>query len=354
MEPTARIAVATQRVPRRTPSRARAARAHKYSRPRRRVSGTLPLAIFARERGSREREEGVASVVMLLRSASSPLLNCVRAPAASAAAAVEHLAVVSPLLSPAVAAAPRQGAVLCRAMSEGDLAAPLVPAKKDHEGLHGRALPRLSASSSSSASISLEEDDSEGVGEEEEEEETVVAVGADVPLPLRRLLTSTGLDVSASVSVSAAAAREALALVELQGVGGSSGGGNGKALGSSGGQGGVGDGGGGGGDNRAATDTHYRQMIEADPGNSLLLVNYARFLKEVEGDAARAQEYCERAILASPGDAEALSLYAGLVWETSRDAARADDYYSRAVQAAPDDWSVPSSRLSLPALLGTR
>ena len=274
---------------------------------------------------------------MLLRSASSQLLNCVRAPSA---ASVEHLAVVTTsLLSPAVAA-PRQGAVLCRAMSEGDLAAPLVP-KKDHEG-HGRA-PRLSASSSSSASISLEEDDREG--EEDEDEETVVVVvagagGADVPLPLRRLLTSTGLDVSA------AEGGEALALVE-QGVGGSSGGGNGKALGSSGGLGGVGDGGGGdGGSNHAATDTHYRQMIEADPGNSLLLVNYARFLKEVEGDAARAQEYCERAILASPGDAEALSLYAGLVWETSRDAGRADDYYSRAVQAAPDDWSVTSPRLS--------
>ncbi|XP_066369415.1 uncharacterized protein [Miscanthus floridulus] len=261
---------------------------------------------------------------MLLRSASSPLLNCVRAPAA---AVVEHLAVVSPLLSPAVAAAPRQGAVLCRAMSEGDLAAPLVP-RKD-EG-HGRALPRLSASSSSSTSISLEEDDSEG---QEEDEETVVAVAADVSLPLRRLLTSTGLDVSA------AAARETLAALVEQGVGGGSGGGNGKALGSSGGQGGVGD----SGDNRAATDTHYRQMIEADPGNSLLLVNYARFLKEVEGDAARAQEYCERAILASPGDAEALSLYAGLVWETSRDAGRADDYYSRAVQAAPDDCYVLGS-----------
>lgn len=32
--PTARIAAATQRTPRRTPSRARAARAYKYSRPR--------------------------------------------------------------------------------------------------------------------------------------------------------------------------------------------------------------------------------------------------------------------------------------------------------------------------------
>lgn len=284
---------------------------------------TLPLAIFAREserEGPRAEDECSLAGVMLLRSASSPLPNCGRAPAA--AASVEHLAVVSPLLSPAVAA-PRHGPVLCRAMSEGDLAAPLVPKKDDG---HGRA-PRLSASLSSSASIFVEEEDGEG----EEEEEDLVAVagaGVDVPLPLRRLLTNTGLDVSAAA---------ALAFVE-QGVGGS--GGGGKACGSSGGQGGVGDG--DGGSNRAATDAHYRQMIEADPGNSLLLVNYARFLKEVAGDAARAQEYCERAILTSPGDAEALSLYAGLVWETSRDAGRAEDYYSRAVQAAPDDWSVTS------------
>lgn len=68
---------------------------------------------------------------MLLRSASSPLLNCARAPA-------EHHAVVAP----PVAAAPRQGAVLCRAMSEGDLAAQLAPAvrgKVKDEGAHGSA-----------------------------------------------------------------------------------------------------------------------------------------------------------------------------------------------------------------------
>lgn len=196
---------------------------------------------------------------MLLRSASSPLLNCARAPAAA-----EHHAVVSP----SVVAPPRQGAVLCRAMSEGDLAAQLAPAvrgKVKDEGAHGWAPRRLSlpASSSSSASISVKEEDGEGEEEEEAEAE--------------------------------------------------------------------------------AADAHYRQMIEADPGNPLLLVNYARFLREVEGDAARAQEFCERAILASPGDAEALSLYAGLVWETSRDAARAEDYYSRAVQAAPDDCYVLGS-----------
>ncbi|KAG8094735.1 hypothetical protein GUJ93_ZPchr0012g21935 [Zizania palustris] len=84
-------------------------------------------------------------------------------------------------------------------------------------------------------------------------------------------------------------------------------------------------------------------MIHADPVNSLLLGNYARFLKDVEGDVARAQESCERAIVANPGDGGALALYAGLVWETSRDADRADAYYTRAVQAAPDDCYVLGS-----------
>lgn len=53
---------------------------------------------------------------------------------------------------------------------------------------------------------------------------------------------------------------------------------------------------------------------------------------------AKAQEYCERAIVANPGDAEVLALYADLVWEANRDAPRAESYFARAVQAAPDDW----------------
>ncbi|XP_062178764.1 uncharacterized protein LOC133883450 [Phragmites australis] len=236
---------------------------------------------------------------MLLRSASSPLLNYARAPAEHGG--VGHVAVVSP----------RQGAALDRAMSEGDLAAPRVPAVRGRKNEGHSTAPRPPLSVSSSSSIAVEKE--------------VAVAGA----PLRRLLTSTGLDVAASAAREAAA----LALVE-EGVGG--GGGGGKACGG-GGQGGD------GGDSRAATDAHYRRMIEADPGNSLLLGNYARFLKEVEGDAARAQEYCERAILANPGDAEALAFYAGLVWETSRDADRTDAYYNRAVQAAPDDCYVLGS-----------
>ena len=237
-------------------------------------------------------------VAMLLRSASSPLLNAARAPASAASEhAAGHLAVAA-----APAAGHRQGALLCRALSEADLLAlapvPLPPAR-------GPSAP------------AFVEEDEEDAQEGEEDNDA-----------FRRLLTSTGLDLDAAARREEAAGGLAL----LEGVGG--GGGRGRVCrGGKDGRGGDGD-----GDGRGAADAHYRRMIMANPGNALPLGNYARFLKEVEGDAVRAQEYCERAIVADPGDGDALALYAGLVWETSRDAQRADAYYSRAVQAAPDDW----------------
>lgn len=244
---------------------------------------------------------------MLLRSASSPLLNAARVPTA---AAVEHVVghghLALAVASPAGHHGPRQQGALCRALSEADLLAPV-------------QLP--------AASAFLEELD-------EEDDEDVVAVGV-AAVPLRRLLTSTGLDAAGEEQEDGAGG----ALALLEGVGG--GGGRGRVCGGwQGGRGGDGD---GDGHDRGATDAHYRRMIRANPGNSLPLGNYARFLKEVQGDAARAQEYCERAIVANPGDGDALAMYAGLVWETSRDAERADAYYSRAVQAAPDDCYVLGS-----------
>jgi tetratricopeptide (TPR) repeat protein len=139
-------------------------------------------------------------------------------------------------------------------------------------------------------------------------------------VPLRRFLMSTGLDADMRRGREGDAA--SVAVVE-EGVGG---GGGGRKVCN------------GGGDGRRDANAYYRRMIQADPANPLLLGNYARFLKEVEGDAARAQEYWERAIVANPGDGDALALYAGLVWETTRDADRADAYFTRAVHAAPDDW----------------
>ncbi|KAE8785983.1 hypothetical protein D1007_40243 [Hordeum vulgare] len=250
---------------------------------------------------------------MLLRSASSPLLNAARVPTGEHVLGHGHLAVASP----AGHQGPRQQGALCRALSEADLLAPV----------------QLPAARSSPASAFLEELGEEGA---QEEDEDVVGVAA---VPLRRLLTSAGLDAAVGRDDYEEEAGAGGALALLEGVGG--GGGRGRVCGGwQGGRGGDGD---GDGRERGAADAHYRRMIRANPGNSLPLGNYARFLKEVQGDAARAQEYCERAIVANPGDGDALAMYAGLVWETSRDAERADAYYSRAVQAAPDDCYVLGS-----------
>ncbi|XP_057809206.1 uncharacterized protein LOC131023673 isoform X1 [Salvia miltiorrhiza] len=84
-------------------------------------------------------------------------------------------------------------------------------------------------------------------------------------------------------------------------------------------------------------------MIQANPGNALLLGNYARFLKEVRGDLAKAEEYCERAILANPSDGNVLSLCADLIWQTQRDATRAEAYFHQAVKTHPNDCYVLAS-----------
>ncbi|KAK3438159.1 hypothetical protein EUGRSUZ_C02775 [Eucalyptus grandis] len=128
----------------------------------------------------------------------------------------------------------------------------------------------------------------------------------------------------------------------------------------SGGAGSGGDGGGGGdggrdgcgdwGQGRESLDGYYQRMIKAHPGDALLLGNYARFLKEVQRDAEKAEEYCERAILAkrrddepTDGDGDVLSLYGDLIWTTHKDGPRAQSYFDQAVQSAPGDCYVLAS-----------
>jgi len=91
------------------------------------------------------------------------------------------------------------------------------------------------------------------------------------------------------------------------------------------------------------TEGYYKKMIEANPGNGLLLGNYAKFLKEVRGDLAKAEEYCGRAILASPNDGNLLSFYGDLIWESKRDADRAETYFDQAVKTDPGDCYVMAS-----------
>ncbi|KAJ4881055.1 Tetratricopeptide repeat (TPR)-like superfamily protein [Raphanus sativus] len=96
------------------------------------------------------------------------------------------------------------------------------------------------------------------------------------------------------------------------------------------------------GDRRKIGD-YYREMLKTNPNSSLLLMNYGKFLYEVEKDAEGAEEYYGRAILVSPGDGEALSMYGKLIWETKRDEKRARGYFDRAVIASPDDCMVMGS-----------
>lgn len=90
-------------------------------------------------------------------------------------------------------------------------------------------------------------------------------------------------------------------------------------------------------------EMYYQEMVAADPGNSMVLSNYARFLKEYKGDFKRAEEFCGRAIRANPSDGNVLSLYADLMWQTYDDSIRAQFYFDRAVKAAPNDSYVLAS-----------
>ncbi|XP_010521503.1 PREDICTED: uncharacterized protein LOC104800407 [Tarenaya hassleriana] len=99
----------------------------------------------------------------------------------------------------------------------------------------------------------------------------------------------------------------------------------------------------GGGGEFFESEAYYRVMIEMNPGNSLFLGNYAKFLKEVKGEMKKAEEYCERAILANPEDGNILSLYADLIWRTRKDGRRARSYFDQAVKSAPHDCYVQAS-----------
>ncbi|XP_071721579.1 uncharacterized protein [Rutidosis leptorrhynchoides] len=103
--------------------------------------------------------------------------------------------------------------------------------------------------------------------------------------------------------------------------------------------------GGNDGDNHD-TEDHYKKMVNENPGNSLFLSNYAKFLYQSKQDLKGAEEYYSRAILADPNDGEILSQYAKLLWELHHDEDRATSYFERAVQVASEDSHVHATYAS--------
>ncbi|KAL0354796.1 UNVERIFIED_CONTAM: hypothetical protein Sradi_3926500 [Sesamum radiatum] len=67
------------------------------------------------------------------------------------------------------------------------------------------------------------------------------------------------------------------------------------------------------------TDAYYEMMIQANPGNPLLLANYAKFLKETQRDAARAETYFDQAVKTDPNDCYVLASYARFLWDVEDD-----------------------------------
>ncbi|KAL2895959.1 Transmembrane and TPR repeat-containing protein 1, partial [Bienertia sinuspersici] len=91
------------------------------------------------------------------------------------------------------------------------------------------------------------------------------------------------------------------------------------------------------GEPNESTDQYYQQMIKDNPGNALLLGNYAKFLKEVKGDFYKAEEYCKRAIQTKDEDGDIHSLYGELIWLIDNDITRAEAHFHQAVLAQPSD-----------------
>ncbi|KAI3842618.1 hypothetical protein MKX03_027282 [Papaver bracteatum] len=207
----------------------------------------------------------------------------------------------------------------------------------DHQG---SSLTRTASDISSMGCLSA-------IGVEEEVEEC-----ADMKSTLNRLFTSSGLTEVVEDGF-VPSVKDRILMVPLVG-GGANGSNGGRKCGGGGrsdededGKSDFGDSeleeNGDNGNKKDSVETYYQNMIEANPGNSLLLGNYAKFLKEEKGDLVKAEEYCGRAILANPSDGSVLSLYADLIWQTQKDVSRAGTYFEQAVQASPDDCFVLAS-----------
>ncbi|WCJ38218.1 hypothetical protein M5689_019291 [Euphorbia peplus] len=105
-------------------------------------------------------------------------------------------------------------------------------------------------------------------------------------------------------------------------------------------------GGGDGGGERRGTEEYFKMMVHQNPGNPLVLRNYAQFLYQTKRDLLGAHEYYSRAILADPEDGEILSQYAKVEWELNGDEGKASSYHELAIQASPQDCHVHAAYAS--------
>ncbi|XP_071713796.1 uncharacterized protein [Rutidosis leptorrhynchoides] len=146
-------------------------------------------------------------------------------------------------------------------------------------------------------------------------------------------------DLHSNSTIKKNARDECSKMLQMSTIGGNGGCGNGGKLCV-----GGGNGSNGGSDHgHNDTELYYQNMMEANPGNALLLANYAKFLKEVRYNHKKAEEYYERAILANPNDGNVLSMYADLIWQDHRDGNRAESYFNQAIEADPHDCCVLAS-----------
>ncbi|XP_010256608.1 PREDICTED: uncharacterized protein LOC104596966 [Nelumbo nucifera] len=84
------------------------------------------------------------------------------------------------------------------------------------------------------------------------------------------------------------------------------------------------------------TELMYQLALSQEPGNPLILANYAQFLYLVVRDHDRAEEYFKRAIKGvEPPDAESLSRYATFLWVARKDVCGAEETFLEAIAADP-------------------
>ncbi|XP_009371527.2 uncharacterized protein LOC103960770 [Pyrus x bretschneideri] len=85
------------------------------------------------------------------------------------------------------------------------------------------------------------------------------------------------------------------------------------------------------------TELLYQTELSKEPGNALLLANYAQFLYRVAHDYDRAEEYFKKAVGVQPPDAEAYNKYATFLWRVRNDLWAAEETFLEAISVDPSN-----------------